>query len=113
MNPFQQPMNIQPPAGAAPPPEPSALGRLVGAVFEPVEYVFGALGLVSPVSRALFGLAAGALVVFAVKPQSAWKADGTPKQLIWLLPADKRKEGTYFPWYFWALVPAILFGFFI
>lgn len=111
MNAFQQPMNI---AGARPPaPEPGVVGRLVGAVFEPVEYVFGMLGLVSPVSRALFGLAAGSLVVFVLKPQSAWKADGTPKQLIWLLPADKRKEGTYFPWYFWALVPAILFGFFI
>lgn len=98
---------------APPPPEPSVLARAVGAVFEPLEYIFGTLGLVSPVSRALFGLATGSLVVFLVKPQSAWKPDGTPRQLIWLLPADKRQEGTYFPWYFWALVPAVLFGFFI
>lgn len=83
------------------------------SVWTPIESLFAALGLGTPVSRGLFGVGLGALVAFGIKPSGSFNADGTPKTFSPLLPASEKSKGTLFPWYFYPLLFGLLFGLFV
>ena len=64
---------------------------------------FGALGLTNEISRFLFGAAVGLGTQFLVKPSISYQKNGKAKAFI---------SETFFPWYFWAFVPGLIFALF-
>lgn len=95
------------PAPSAPAPSP------IASIWAPLESLFAALGLGTPLARGMFGVGLGALVVFLVKPAHAFNPDGSAKPFSLLLPASDKNKGTKFPWYFYPLLFGAIFGLFI
>lgn len=107
VGPYANVVGMQPPMQA--PPQPT----IIDAIFDPLENLMAMFGLVTPVSRAVFGMICGATVVFLTKPSSVFLPNGTPRQFTLLLPPAERDQGTWVPWYAWILIPGILLGFLI
>jgi hypothetical protein len=64
---------------------------------------FSALGLDNEFTRFFFGAAVGLGTQFLLKPSISYTRNGKAKAFI---------SETYFPWYFFAIVPGLVFALF-
>lgn len=68
-------------------------------------------GCSTPLGRALVLGGAGAGVAYGLRPSISFFPDGRVRPFIVTHPQDP--EATMFPWWAYAVVPAVLFGVFI
>ena len=82
------------------------------AIMTPIESVIGALPLGQyPAGRAIWGAGIGGAVVFGLKPELMFKADGSERP--WIVFESQNPEATIFPWWAGIAVPAVLLGVFV
>ncbi len=66
------------------------------------------LGMGTPAKRFIVGTAAGAAIIWAVRPPSSFDQNGQAKS--WVVISDPSQDSTAIPWWALAMVPGIIFS---
>jgi len=88
------------------------MSALDQAIITPLEQALSYIpGAQYPAVRCAMGGAAGAAFAYKVRPSVSFDKAGNPRP--WIVTNSSNAEATIFPYWAWAVLPALFFGVFV